>query len=694
MVGSEAELASRLAVGLTREFVGELRPIANSQQSHFARSEINGFETQPATFVGINGPLPLFQTVAVAGFSRDVLIVCTGELLKTFSLPTGANLCAELLPLNVIRIAVCPADPNIFAVASLMEVQVLCLKDGGGIEILHKVELMLEARTNGGSLLFVMAIDWVPQEALHLAISTSQWVIVYDVPSDCISPISYFHVKPPDKISSTVLLEWDEKPYLLLGLNNGRIGIQPLQIEANGPVLIQKFIDLTPIFNVGVCHISMCKEDGLLFISCPKNAMRVAKVEAIFSELRGENFGVIKVNSSDPLVFSCVHPVVSSFYFFQTIFNGRVEMIEITSLGVAAAIPDHPSSPSVLQDHSLFVMGIAQFNQSVIYVGTDGGIYELRAGNSSGNLQIKFEAENRPSSREESDGFAFTVPASFWMASTSESNGICITDRVGSDFTSLLHHRFVFDRSHVELIIRCTDINRTIVGLRLNWEGRNQRNCPCMIKLFNRRYDLRGFPPRRLCIPLKESEAEAGSVVILDIESNGGDLGLDDIAVFTIESSDTRPKKMDRSDWRFDGRSISDFTDVDDGRYRDDLEFILASLSAADFVVDRPSDRESIKRLLVLMYERPNLAKMCRRIVLKSWGRNEGLARVWSEAIEEICNRGSVSERMVQLLWRDYSLLPLAEQGRLSDLIWRCFAIGTGTHTIVVAMTEREELCL
>jgi hypothetical protein len=170
----KAELVSRLIQEIS---IGATRLGGERQQCHFERTEISRFGNI-GSVVNLNGNSPLLQIAAVADVSQEILIVCGGDLVRTFNLATGVQLSSEPLPLTVSKIAVCPDDPSVFAVACLTDVHVLCLKEGGGVEILHKVELMLEARANDSGLLFVISIDWVPHEDLHFAVCISQHVIV------------------------------------------------------------------------------------------------------------------------------------------------------------------------------------------------------------------------------------------------------------------------------------------------------------------------------------------------------------------------------------------------------------------------------------------------------------------------------------------------------------------------------------
>jgi hypothetical protein len=86
-----------------------------------------------------------------------------------------------------------------------------------------------------------------------------------------------------------------------------------------------------------------------------------------------------------------------------------------------------------------------------------------------------------------------------------------------------------------------------------------------------------------------------------------------------------------------------------------------------------------------MMYERPELKLVCRRIILKAFGKEEALPAVWAEAISQVCQEGTVHKEMTAFLWRDYSLLEPEIQEQLGDIIWK--GIGeAGVHTLVCAL--------
>jgi hypothetical protein len=228
--------------------------------------------------------------------------------------------------------------------------------------------------------------------------------------------VSFFQVKPPDKIASRILVEREEETFLIVALFGRKIGIQAV-LGITGPVWIQRFMDLSNIFPTSSCYISHCKENGLIFIGCGKNSLCVTKVEHLFSDLRHENWGLIKTASQERLVFACMHPQIPSLYFFQTAANGPLEMIEFTDAGVVCSIPDVPRCPSLgFQDPA--VLGVIQTENSVAYIGYDGIVYTLKAGGSVGDLLLQFESGGNAVHGEEEDGFRFTVPATFWTSAS------------------------------------------------------------------------------------------------------------------------------------------------------------------------------------------------------------------------------------------------------------------------------------
>jgi hypothetical protein len=98
-------------------------------------------------------------------------------------------------------------------------------------------------------------------------------------------------------------------------------------------------------------------------------------------------------------------------------------------------------------------------------------------------------------------------------------------------------------------------------------------------------------------------------------------------------------------------------------------------------------DAEAIVGILKLMYKFPEVGNACRRIVLKTFGENPRLEELWARAIKEVNDEGGIHEGMMDLLWRDYALLPNEHRSIIGDRLWQLPLQRTEIHTFLAALT-------
>jgi hypothetical protein len=211
-----------------------------------------------------------------------------------------------------------------------------------------------------------------------------------------------------------------------------------------------------------------------------------------------------------------------------------------------------------------------------------------------------------------------------------------------------------------------------------------QSQIPQAIKIQNRRYILRKREPRTYCLPLKPDEVFPNATVKVELISDSETIASEGVEVLMIDMKGFRgPRPFD---WNLDAQSLYEFVDDEtSGKCETEKSFILVAVSAAPFRLFVPGERDAAIGLLRMMYERPELKLVCRRIILKAFGKQEAMKTIWAEAIRQVCQEGTVHSEMAAVLWRDYSLLDPEMQEQLGDIIWK--GIGeTVVHTLVCAL--------
>jgi hypothetical protein len=191
-------------------------------------------------------------------------------------------------------------------------------------------------------------------------------------------------------------------------------------------------------------------------------------------------------------------------------------------------------------------------------------------------------------------------------------------------------------------------------------------------------------PVERLVCPMKESEVFQGAVVKVEIRAAGEHVLIAGFTAYVIETEVTKPGR-EIWDWKLAGTSLRDF--LDDSRVSSPNETValIVQISGAEFWYDE-RDRPEVVKLLTVMYGKPEIANVCRRMVLKACGEREDLDRIWAEAIRTVCENKDVDPEMIELLWRDYALLGDEAREIVGDSIWSFAGDRTTFHSLLTRL--------
>jgi hypothetical protein len=324
-------------------------------------------------------------------------------------------------------------------------------------------------------------------------------------------------------------------------------------------------------------------------------------------------------------------------------------------------------------------------------VALDGCLFALVGGKVPASFNVEFEkqlpmVDGGPAKPEE-EGSDFVVPATFWSVPSVEKELITIVDDLGQQHGKLLYHQTAtFDRKKVVLSICSAHATKAICGIQILFTHLKQQQIPQAIKIQNRRYILRKREPRPYCLPLKPDEVFPNATVKVELTSDSEAMASEGIEVFMIDMKGFGGPRPQPFDWNLDAQSLYEFVDDEtSGKCKTERSFVLVAVSAAPFKRFVSEERDAAVGLLRMMYERPELKLVCRRIILKAFGKQEAMKTIWAEAIRQVCQEGTVHNEMAAILWRDYSLLGPEMQEHLGNVIWK--EIGeTGIHTLVCAL--------
>jgi hypothetical protein len=610
----------------------------------------------------------------IGGPDNSLLLFVHKDTFRAHSAATGEVLHTMKLPLPVGRIAVAAFDPTLIAVSFPGSAIVYSVGDDGLIERRFAIDIADSRST-------VIGLCWLPSMLFHLAVTTSEWTRVYDIVDDCRVLTCSFQGR--ESISSSVFLDVGGQLFIAVTTNQGRIGIAEF---TGGECQIDKYIQFPNANNV--CRISYSAETDVVFIWARQAPVTVIRSRDLVESVNTlNNCGVVKMGLSplaDPLFFAAVHPTRPAIHILRGALQGSLHLVEFTDTGVACHFIEGPMTAS-RDGLPALSYGVFPWRDTIGIVAGDGAVYRLVSGKQSGSLAVDFGVST--SEQAEENGYDFVVPATFWQAQH-EKDSVVVTDELGKQCGSLQQHSSVtFNRKNVVLTISSNSTSHVICGICVTLGVVTPNLLPAAIKVANRKYTITERISRSHCFPLKPAEVFPSAPVNIQLIGDGDAMTIEGIDVFVISAAGFERPGGTKVDWTFDGKSLLDFADDENsGKCTSELEFILVSLSAAPIRQGGEAYRQAAIALLKLMYRRPDLAAVCRRVVLKAFAGSESLEADWAQAIGQACKDGAVHEDAARTLWRDYSLLGPELQHQLGDVVWNG-AAGTSVHALVCALT-------
>jgi hypothetical protein len=436
----------------------------------------------------------------------------------------------------------------------------------------------------------------------------------------------------------------------------------------DGPVNFRNFLDFSGL-SIRSPYVSYSRESDLFFLSAPGSSLLVFRSRSLWESPVSE-FGAV-MKAAQQYQFICCHSEAPSLHFFVGLVSGDVFVLELTDSGIAWAPIESPFRNGDVQ---VVYFGIFPLAGGVAAIAADGYLYTLKSGKPQGHPRLEYECEEVA---VEENGFDFHVPASFWTSSFVDMNAVLVTEG-GADVTPrFLQKHCLFEGNRVVLKLRSRNKSQALVGVQIGFSNPISRLAPRSLRVMNRRYKVQSPVARKFALPLRQDEVDANATIVLEVTNEAQEIHIDELQVHMVEW-----KSPQAADWREDSLDLRDFRDAPELNFATDMEFIAASLSAATFEED--GDGEAAVRMLELMYRKPKLAGMCRRIVLKVFGRSKALQRIWTEAIKRVCETGAVAPEMVAIMWRDFNALAVENQENVGDKIWKCSA--GGAHAIVASL--------
>jgi E3 ubiquitin-protein ligase UBR4 len=144
------------------------------------------------------------------------------------------------IPFTVLTIAGNPANEDFLAVCGLKDCHVLTFNSSGSVTD----HLVLHPSLESGN--FIFKALWLPGSQTKIAIITADFVKVYELSKDAISP-QYYFLLPSGKIRDATFIIGDSSESLLLMSSSGYIYTQTMDEESSaehGPFYITNILEI------------------------------------------------------------------------------------------------------------------------------------------------------------------------------------------------------------------------------------------------------------------------------------------------------------------------------------------------------------------------------------------------------------------------------------------------------------------
>lgn len=155
---------------------------------------------------------------------------------------TLTRLSSAPVPFTVLSMASNPANEDVLAVCGLKEVHVMTLTASGSVQD----HLALHPQLETGN--FIIKTVWLPGSATQLAVITADFVKIYDLSVDVLSP-QYFFLLPSGKVRDcSFFFRQDGVQFTFFISSSGYIYWQPLCPESSarhGPFYVTNILDVT-----------------------------------------------------------------------------------------------------------------------------------------------------------------------------------------------------------------------------------------------------------------------------------------------------------------------------------------------------------------------------------------------------------------------------------------------------------------
>ena len=454
-----------------------------------------GLSTQKSSFssYGLSSKLtssvmPHLPLIAPCAESGGVLVVDDNRVVLVID---NKEVTSYKFGSVVIGITANVLDPAIFAVVLVNSIHILRLSENK-ITNENTIELMEHDPGNA----FIIAVEWVPLMPFVLAVTTSRYVKVYNIPDDCISPMICFETKEGKSFYSSTFVIDDDTPVALFSTLNGKLYKYPITPECSGPIVI----DSSESIQMKPSLLSYALESNMLFASS-KEQIIVMRPNDLSASL------TLDVGGSSSYCYCCNFPEMSNILIFRS--RKAILLLEFANENVFTTTIDDRCN-GIVTDGKLLRVAICEGVLSTLVYGSPKVLSLAPTKQSSPLAYLLKKPTGDDGNEEDEENLPIEkvdVPPTFWSESDTDAK---IVLSMGFNAPSL-PAPFM---TGVDITVSTTDKSCILVGLMLIIHGYGESIISVNGK---RKISIICESEREFMIPLKKEELSLGKVVLRNL---------------------------------------------------------------------------------------------------------------------------------------------------------------------------------
>ena len=423
--------------------------------------------------------------------------------------------------------------------------------------------------------------------------------------------------------------------------------------------------------------ISYSKDYNIIFVSFEKSNMICCRPCDLFLE----NIETVTIDAIQTHAILVSSNIDQNLLLFASTDGSIFAMaLKSNALYVSKIQEDKVLNQQKSDNNSSIFLGAFVLDKFMHILSSDGIFYKVLINNINpvfSTTPIFNEEENQE------------VPVTFWSRTkTNPSNvKLSISDIGPLPTSNSLNHLNITIRPNLSIVFTAKPQDRsfTIVGIRLfiNVPKDSHSKIECRGKLYP---ILPNFPT---CIALNPDEINPGNSVSFTVLQNKEVVTIQSIFIHCMKTDEiTIPRptiKHKRFDWMTDCTNVFDFSEPYSSESSIDFKAHISLNIAKNFIDDGSTDINDIYNIIMAMYQCPEISIPCRMILLRSKLDREEIQRIWIKAIQDTIDQKKVHQSLVQVLWRDFSLIDRKYKNGIQAEIWKKIDQLSGMYCFISA---------